>query len=360
MGKFRRSYDLTVLLGAGASFDADIPHSRRMIEDLESRILGDDKRWNRYRDIYNCVRSGIIFSEGAQGRFDSFDNYNIEMLVDTLSEIGKGKKHVLFPFIGSWSPSLSKFAINDFQLADDFIAQITQLLRTEWLGVPNYNKADYFSGFFGFQQCFNYPLHIFTLNYDLCLERTAEKHGVDLEIGFDDQNNWNWHLFEGNQDNWKSIYLYKLHGSMNWSIKGSQLKRHDEASGVTNPAFIFGRTQKFEFIDPFFPLTYEFRRRTLESRLILVIGYGFGDSHINGIIGQALNNGKRKILYVVGPVASNSTEQRRVQIASLVKCSDRSQIEIRSDTAKDFIKRHLSVETLEEILPDEDDGDLPF
>ncbi len=360
MGQFRRSYDLAILLGAGASFDADIPHSRKMIEDLESRILGEDAKWNRFREIYNCVRSGIIFSEGTQGRFDSYESYNIEMLVDTLSEIGKGQKHVLFPFIGSWSPALSKFATNDFELATELISQITQLLRTEWLGVPNYSKAGYFSGFFDFQQCFNYPLHIFTLNYDLCLERTAEKHGVDLEIGFDDQNNWNWHLFEGNQDNWKSIYLYKLHGSMDWSINGTELKRHDESIGVTNPAFIFGRTQKFEFIDPFFPLTYEFRRRTLESRLILVIGYGFGDSHINGIIGQALNSGKRKILCVVGPIDNNATQKRRMQIAHLVSCSDLSQVQLRSETAKDFILKHLSVKTLEQVLPDEDDENLPF
>ena len=96
------------------------------------------------------------------------------MLVDTLNEIGAGKRHVLYPFIGSWIPELTKFAIDDFELAHEFVAKIRELLRTEWLGVANYNKADYYSGFFDFQQDFNYPLHIFTLNYDLCLERTAE------------------------------------------------------------------------------------------------------------------------------------------------------------------------------------------
>ena len=360
MGEFRRSYDLAVLLGAGASFDADIPHSRSMIEDIQARVTSNDQNWNRFRDLYNCVRSGIIQHEGSQGRFDSAESFNIEMLVDTLSEIGEGKHHVLYPFIGSWSPSLANFAIDDFKLAHQFTACIRDLLRTEWLGVANYNKADYYSGIFDFQQDFNYPLHIFTLNYDLCLERTADKHNVDLELGFDEDNRWNWHLFEGNQDNWKSIYLYKLHGSMNWSIHGSELKLHDEPSGVTNPAFIFGRTHKFEYIDPFFPLAYEFRRRTLESRMILVIGYGFGDSHINGIIGQALNSGKRKILYVVEPVDCNAIEERRLQIAGLVKCSDHSQLEIRSKTAKDFITDHLSVEALENALPDDSDGNLPF
>ena len=65
MGEFQRSYDLAILLGAGASFDADIPHSRSMIEDIQTRVLGDDQKWNRFREIYNCVRSGTIFHEGS-------------------------------------------------------------------------------------------------------------------------------------------------------------------------------------------------------------------------------------------------------------------------------------------------------
>ena len=360
MGAFRRSYDLVMLLGAGASFDAAIPHSRSMIEDIEARVSSDEGKWGRFRDIYNSVRSGIIYREGSFGRFDLSIDLNIEMLVDTLTEIGEGNRHVLYPFIGSWTPSMLRLAMNDFREVREFVDQIRDLLRTEWLGVSNYGKAEYYAGLFRFQQEFNYPSHVFSLNYDLCLERTAEKHHVDLELGFDDDNRWNWHLFEGNQENWKSVYLYKLHGSMNWSIGDRGLMLHDEASGVTNPAVIFGRTHKFEFVDPFFPLAYEFRRRTLESRLILCIGYGFGDTHINGIIGQALNSGGRKILYVVGPVEVQAVEQRKSQIAQLVKCPDVSQVVICSDSAKVFMTENLNVAGLEQVLPDEPDEELPF
>jgi hypothetical protein len=35
-------------------------------------------------------------------------------------------------------------------------------------------------------------------------------------------------------------------------------------------------------------LVYQLRRLSLEAKLILVVGYGFADEHINGILQQAL------------------------------------------------------------------------
>ena len=53
-------------------------------------------------------------------------------------------------------------------------------------------------------------------------------------------------------------------------------------------------SDKLQYVDPFLFLANEFRKWTLESKLIISIGYGFGDEHINGILGQALKKSREK------------------------------------------------------------------
>ena len=57
-----RENDVILLLGAGASVDAGIPHSTRMIELLESSIRGTE-----LEPLYNLIKSSIYYSEGSKG-----------------------------------------------------------------------------------------------------------------------------------------------------------------------------------------------------------------------------------------------------------------------------------------------------
>ena len=43
--------EIIVLLGAGASVDADIPDSRRMIDRIEKLVL-ESSDWTLYKDLY--------------------------------------------------------------------------------------------------------------------------------------------------------------------------------------------------------------------------------------------------------------------------------------------------------------------
>ena len=58
------------LLGAGASFDAKIPVSAHMINRVEDLII-NDKNWQPYKDLYYCIKSGIINGAGITGNFSS-------------------------------------------------------------------------------------------------------------------------------------------------------------------------------------------------------------------------------------------------------------------------------------------------
>ena len=362
MYSFRRD-DIVVLLGAGASVEAGIPHSGKMIEEIEKKILNGDAKWEKYKSLYNCIQSAIYYSEGIHGRFSTTVNYNIEKLIDTLNEISKRDQHTLYPFISTWNPSLTEVAGKEFELVREFHNKIVDILRKDWLAVQNYDVAAwYYCGLVKFQNNLNYPLRVFTLNYDLCVEKTVAtgaKEGVILERGFDDERKWDWRQFDENENDPKNIYLYKLHGSMDWAYKDDKLTYHDDNNGISEPAIIFGTSYKLEYRDPFLFLTYEFRRWTLESRIIVAIGYGFGDEHINKIIQQALNSDAKRILLVVMPLDGIRENDKKNQVASLLDRKNSNQIKICDCKASEFMEERLNLDYLRKLLPK--DGDvIPF
>ena len=53
---------------------------------------------------------------------------------------------------------------------------------------------------------------------------------------------------------------------------------------------IFGRDFKLEAADPNLFYIYEFRKCSLDAKLIVAVRYRFGDGHINKIFSQALSD----------------------------------------------------------------------
>ena len=173
-------------------------------------------------------------------------------------------------------------------------------LRGNWLELPNRDSVNYYKGLIDFKTDYQYPLRIFSLNYDLCLETVCEQEKVALELGFNEKRKWDWRKFtDTNPDETPDIYLYKLHGSTNWHYNSDdRLTYTDAPSTITDDdaAIIFGTSYKLQYRDPFLFLAYEFRKWVLECKLIVCIGYGFGDDHINKIIQQALNQDSNRLL----------------------------------------------------------------
>lgn len=62
---------------------------------------------------------------------------------------------------------------------------------------------------------------------------------------------------------------------------------------------IFGREFKLEAADPYLFFAYKFRDLSLITRLIVTLGYGFGDGHINKMLTQSLRNDAERRLLVV-------------------------------------------------------------
>src|SRR5439155_20647267 len=173
-----RSNDTILLLGAGASVDAGIPASQTMIEKIEGLLVKD---WQEFRDLYFLVKSSILYIPGLRGQFNARDYYNIETLVQTLYELEKREKHPLYPFISDWKSHLVMLAGRDFKQIEVFRKKILDQLKA-WVQPENESEADYYVGLKLLQRHLNFQMKVFSLNYDLCVER-LEADDFRVETG---------------------------------------------------------------------------------------------------------------------------------------------------------------------------------
>ena len=351
--------EVVVLLGAGASVDAGVPHSADMVKQIEKALSGD---WKEFKDLYNYVRSAIFYADGIQGSFDSAVGYNIERLVVALDELSRREEHPIYPFIGAWNPRLTQVAGENFAKVTTFKTKILEKLRHEWIEIMNYDRAGYLRGLINLQKELNYPLRVFTLNYDLCVEKTYQcEYSEFPERGFDKARLWNHELLEEVPSGQKNMLLYKLHGSIDWTRdpSTSRLTYSDSTSKirVEDGLLIFGTTYKLQYVDPFLFLVYQLRRISLDAKLLLVIGYGFGDEHINGILAQALRADSSRVKRLVAvTVCEEGNEQKlRKFIAERLGTEDSDpRLVINSCGAKPFLETGLNLMKLSRHFPPEE------
>lgn len=358
-----RSQDLVVLLGAGASAEAGIPPSAKMIESLESH-LRDDLRWKVHRDLYNHVKSAVFYSAGLRGVFGNSVAYNIETLVNTLYELERNEVHPIYPFIASWNSRFLNLAGVNFEHIRSFRLLILEKLK-DWMCPEDGSLGDYYVGFRSLQQHLNYTLKVFTLNYDLCVEGIASD-SFSVETGFDDHGPshlWDYERFNDSPtsgDSNAEVFLYKLHGSINWKRDDQKrLYQVRQIQSVESSAMelIFGREFKLEAADPYLFYAYEFRRLTAGSRLIVTIGYGFADEHINKLLSQALRVSGGPNLSIV--TLTNDVEVYRRDVGKVLEV-DLSRIEVHNTSAKCFLESPEIGMTIEALIPSEQDPFEPL
>lgn len=344
--------DVIFLLGAGCSVEAGIPNTIEMIKDIEEKIQLKPE-WGKYKNLYNLTKSSIFYSRGIRGVYSH--SLNIEEVVNILNELIKQDEILLFPFIGTWNPKLISAAGQNFEKIKKFRDMIVTQLKA-WIDLKSYDKAKYYESFFDFQEDIGFPLRIFSLNYDLCLEKSIRENAV-IERGFNSKNHsWHWSRFDENPDE-AGIFLYKLHGSIDWEKDkkhGNLLKEID--GNFNKPELMFGTNYKLQYIDPYLFYMYELRKWSLECNYIVVIGYGFNDEHINGILRQALENKDKRILFAV-------SKKSQEDISKALSLSEqRSQIITPSDKglgAKGFLKG-LSTEKLLSMMRTEKNQEETF
>ena len=346
--------ELVVLLGAGASVEAKIPDSNEMVRRVEHET--SNGKWQGCQELYRYLRSSVFYAEGLKGITGSDVPFNIERLVNVLDELRQKEGHTLYPFVGAWNPKLQDVAGAGFERVHELRERIVSVLRREWVALDESESANYYRGLLRFQEEFGHALRVFSLNYDLCVEKTCE-HGT-VQRGFAGRV-WDWRLFDEGPNEETRIFLYKLHGSLDWYFaEDGTVSYSDSPSTIADErvALIFGTSYKLQYVDPFLFLAYQLRRWTLDAaRLIVTIGYGFMDEHINGILGQALrHDGKRRLLAVVGPQAPEKLPEKTKSIANQLRAQP-EQVHVNACGARSFLDEQLSVAKLAGLFPEEED-----
>ena len=350
-----RKNEIIFVLGAGASVDAGIPDSDHMVREIERLVSSEDDSWREFRALYHYIRSSILFGDGVAGTFGEDVLFNVERVVNVLDELLKKERHALYPFVGSWNPKLIEVAGSDFDSVRKFRSAIVQILRRKWVMLTETESASYYGGILRFQEEYEYPLRVFSLNYDLCIEEICGR--VDVERGFDGRI-WDWRLFDESSEDPSRLLLYKLHGSTDWYFNDEgRLTYSDSPNTIEDDdvALIFGTSYKLQYVDPFLFLAYELRKWSLDAaRLIVCIGYGFNDEHINGILQQSLRQDRnRKLVAVVGPRSGTCSDSSRA-VANHLQ-ADQGQIVAITEGARRFLEEGLSMAALEELFPPEED-----
>jgi hypothetical protein len=358
-----RSKDIIFLLGAGASAEADIPVSGEMINRVEKSLKSGTEE-----GLYHHIKSSIHFSAGLKGCFGAAVPFNIETLVNTLYELERNEEHPLYPFIAAWSSRFVALAGADFSEVRKFRQRILRDLK-QWMCPEDTSKADYYTGLVTLQRDLNYPLHVFSLNYDLCVERLGGSE-FRVETGFEGygpKHCWDWERFvdmETSNNIAPHLVLYKLHGSINWkrSDETKELFCVEQIENVSPEKMevIFGREFKLEAADPYLFFAYKFRDLSLLTKVIVTLGYGFGDGHINKMLAQSLRTDPERRLLVIQRCEEKDCAVKAKEIGNLLDVNDErsDQVKVEAGSAKRFLETANLAEMLARLIPPS--KDVPF
>lgn len=186
-------------------------------------------------------------------------------------------------------------------------------------------------------------LKLFTTNYDMLFEQAANECGFTMIDGFTftfprvfNGNNYDYDIVIRKnsritaQENYagKVFHLYKLHGSLDWEKdeESGQIRKCDFVNNKM-PVMIFPSSIKYEtsYEQPFFEMMSRFQTELrMDNALLIIIGYSFGDKHINSMIFEALELNHSLQLVIVDPYIDNFEEiikrtERSANIM-LIKC----------------------------------------
>jgi hypothetical protein len=176
-------------------------------------------------------------------------------------------------------------------------------------------------------------MKLFTTNYDLCFERAASGIGFIAVDGFShtqpqqfDGGHFNYDLvrrgLEGDAPDYipNVFHLLKMHGSVDWGRAGSQIVKTAGAE-PRKPLIIYPRLSKFEssYEQTFLEMMSRFQASLRQPNTgVLVIGFGFNDSHVTQPLLSALDSNVNLKMIVVDPGLEASTNKTVAALKKLI------------------------------------------
>ncbi len=390
-----KSGKLAIFLGAGASYDYGIPTMHEMANMLMDELTKDDS------DCFdrNVVRVLLgICGEKPNGDTDNREaenqhpSWNVEDLLTRLDQIKQaigGSKD--FPQVATKIGDL-EISRQDVALAEEqllrFIIDSYQLDACKRSGHGDGN-IEYLAEFIEVISEFVQSIYIFTTNNDLCVEAalvslsrhreegTSQKfylvdgfsHGLIPTYSIE-----NFTVEKNRTANKISVYLWKIHGSIDWTFTNSFQKKPDKSNVFSDEStickitskemckalfkagaiaedisedrskiMIFPTPSKYSqtYTFPYMDLFESFRGILQEAQLLLAIGTSFPDRHINSAIRSFLRRDNAH-LYIVDPELTNKNVKSKFGEFKTIK-------QVIKLGFKDFVKLLYEMERQEAI-----------
>lgn len=209
-----------------------------------------------------------------------------------------------------------------------------------------------------------------TTNYDLFNEISMDRIGIPYINGFlgSVEKRFNPASFrytiaqrlDLTSQRWTSldnlVYFLKLHGSLNWHAVDDGLFPVEERSignsddGDAMLIYPTPAKQNASFAAPYSDIFREFQSKVVQEQSVLVtIGYGFGDEHVNNIIYRALTIPTFRLVVFAKPELGDTTSNN--QIKALQELNDPRVWIIGTDLSNSSWKAHYFREFVEDIMP---------
>ncbi|MDA5630853.1 MULTISPECIES: SIR2 family protein [Agrobacterium] len=174
------------------------------------------------------------------------------------------------------------------------------------------------------------PPWVFSTNYDLFNERAMDRSGIPYSNGFSgtverrfnpatyrlalaeqlDITSRRWAAVDG------FVHFCKLHGSVNWIEENTGLYPIRESHAPLDPSrdrvmiYPTPSKQTASFGSPYSDMFREFQRQVVQDQSVLVIlGFSFGDEHVNNIIFQGLTLPGFRLVAFMDPETNDITRE---------------------------------------------------
>jgi len=288
------------LLGAGCSKCAGLPLMNELTQEVLKHLPSREK-------AHGILQSLIQEFDGAEGC--TIEDYMSE-LVDHISIATR--RQFRAPSKTNVQIAGTLYTVSDLK---DALATIKRQIERVIVNSPvniqhhrNFIKAVHVrlqSGKSGAAQ----PVDYFTLNYDTLLEDALSLERIPLTDGFKGGAT-GWWSADAYDEHGVQARVFKIHGSVDWCLTAdevlpSRIRPSLDGGAPTEPILIWPAATKYRETqrDPFAHIISRFRaalRPAANNEVVLaIIGYSFGDAHINYELDRALRESDGRVSFVV-------------------------------------------------------------
>lgn len=390
--KYFVSKNLVIFIGSGCSSGAIPLMSKTMSDILEKHI----NIYEKVKEFINC--KDLYYLAKSLEACRNWIGKDKKTLADKLLKKINDSKSIgvtVGDFVNQQGEELQEFVEENiyknfsdiesllnwlqsglsFQPSNDDLKSVISTLKSEFLKtIPALDDDKYkdsetkntyhkfYQSVFKYKTELSNKINIVTTNYDLFNEYSLESNRIVYSTGFENNlyRNFNVNSFKQRlvddtnryKDVWqptsKEANLLKIHGSINWtSDESGQLIQKDIFKQSDEEIIIYPTMLKHRQTAqaPYSELFREFANvLQVPNTVLIVMGYGFPDEHINNIISQNLKHQDFTLI-----VFGDTSEDNMKKFFDEFKTQDGFHL-IGGDTSCDGVKAHYFNYIVDEII----------